>query len=376
MRKPVRIPIVLQKGCSSSLDLLNAVPALKKECEKKGYVSEFLEISAEEINMLDFAEGEVVLVLAFSQFFLNKTLTQLARCGAHPLVLGVSPKKDNCSYISFDRAKAVTTLLTYFEQCGRAKTALFGINPLSVSDSHRKEAFVTHKGEAAQNDIFYNNGSLITAADEFCKAAKKYDSVICANDLAAVVLAMRMNEQHIKIPEDIFVAGSGNTAISRFATPSLTSINLEYAQVGKMALPLYEFLNKMPHGVFAKVTVDGTVFPRASTACIEPRDTASEQTASVGTDVAQGAKFNFVNDKNVIEIDAINQMIGGCDSVDLAALRELQKGKNYEDTAYMLHIGVSTLRYRMNKICRVSGVENKNELMRRLNFYGINFDKE
>lgn len=63
----------------------------------------------------------------------------------------------------------------------------------------------------------------------------KPDAVYVAGDYAALGALQVLNEQGIKVPEDIALVGFGNEPFTAMVTPTITSINQHSAEIGKQA---------------------------------------------------------------------------------------------------------------------------------------------
>ena len=58
------------------------------------------------------------------------------------------------------------------------------------------------------------------------------DTVICATDTIAVGAMQYLQEKGIRIPEQVLLAGHGDSTISNVTTPALTSIRFSYEENG------------------------------------------------------------------------------------------------------------------------------------------------
>lgn len=367
MRGSKVLPVILQNTCSTAIDFINAKPAILKACEKTGRRAEFYEIGAPDIPQLSLKGLRAVLVLGYSEEFLRSVLTELSRQKVHPIVLGADPDAVACSSLTFDRKKSVFSVIDYFRQNGRTKTALFGINANASSDLQRVAAFTEKLGNRAESDVFYNRGSIRQAAEEFLEQAERFDSVVCANDMAAAILILEALKKGIRIPDDLFVCGSGNTHLAQRTAPTLTSVSLDYSEVGKMAVHLYDFISQMPEHSCVRFAADGVIHVRESTGMrpVMPQAPDAEPAA------APRIRFNFVNDRDVVALDRINRALSKCDPIDLAILEKSRAGLSRAEIAFELYIGESTLRYRMDKICRAADCKDSTEFFSLLKQYNI-----
>ncbi len=64
------------------------------------------------------------------------------------------------------------------------------------------------------------------------------DCVFCVSDSPAFGLLSALQERGIKVPNDVGVAGFGNFEVSRYAVPSITTVMVDPAEVGRVAAEL------------------------------------------------------------------------------------------------------------------------------------------
>lgn len=64
------------------------------------------------------------------------------------------------------------------------------------------------------------------------------DCVFCVSDSPAFGVIKALQEQGVQVPNDVGVAGFGNFEVSRFASPSITTVKVDPAEVGRVAAEL------------------------------------------------------------------------------------------------------------------------------------------
>lgn len=77
------------------------------------------------------------------------------------------------------------------------------------------------------------------------------DTVFCATDTIACGFMKYLNEEKIKVPEKIQVAGCGDSTISGVIYPALTTVHFHYEEAGRQAARL--LLDKLNNGEDASV---------------------------------------------------------------------------------------------------------------------------
>ena len=61
------------------------------------------------------------------------------------------------------------------------------------------------------------------------------DALMCGNDLIAVAVIRTLAEKGLHVPDDVAVVGIDDTELAEFHLPSITSVSLEAAALGKAA---------------------------------------------------------------------------------------------------------------------------------------------
>ncbi|EOC0060372.1 LacI family DNA-binding transcriptional regulator [Cronobacter turicensis] len=91
------------------------------------------------------------------------------------------------------------------------------------------------------------------------------DAIFCASDWLAIGCYQALATHGVRIPDDIWVAGYDDQKISEQLTPALTSIQLPYSELGRMAV---EYLCNGEDAI-AHVTLTGQLRTRISTSRID-----------------------------------------------------------------------------------------------------------
>lgn len=91
--------------------------------------------------------------------------------------------------------------------------------------------------------------------------SKRPRAIFCASDLMAIGVYQAIAHHNLRIPEDIAVVGYDNQLLANELTPSLTSIDLPYDEMGRMAIET--LLSSTPPEVYM-MKVEGDLIPRES----------------------------------------------------------------------------------------------------------------
>ena len=92
--------------------------------------------------------------------------------------------------------------------------------------------------ELADNFIIasFPSASGYEKTGELLSKCKDLDGIICATDTMAVGAVQYLREHGIKVPEEILVAGQGDSDVARITSPPLITVHYSYEQSGEMAV--------------------------------------------------------------------------------------------------------------------------------------------
>ena len=284
----------------------------------------------------------------------------IARCNevkVHPVVLGIVPKSAMngiYSSVTSDIGQSMYYLINHIKKSGKARPALYGINPASLTDSARKETFLAYaEGLATEKDIHYNNGSLKDCFENFFKNINNYDCVICANDYAAISLIKNLNNNKFP-PHKLLTLSYGDTLLSR-SFDSLLTVSMCYDEYGKAAISICETLYKNPALLYINIAVKWKIGFRDNFTKNELPDNIQYS----ATKEHRTADEVFYSDKEMCEMILVENMLCACDATDLELLNLIVSGDSYETAAVKCFISHNTVKYRMKKLMDICGCTSK-----------------
>ena len=85
------------------------------------------------------------------------------------------------------------------------------------------------------------------AMEVILKSSPRPSAVFCANDLTAVGAIRRSMQMGFRVPEDVSIISIDDIFISEFYNPALTTIHLDIAEMGRMAMELLNALLASEH---------------------------------------------------------------------------------------------------------------------------------
>jgi len=86
-------------------------------------------------------------------------------------------------------------------------------------------------------------------------------AIFCASDLMAIGVYQALAHHNLSIPEDVAVVGYDNQLLASELTPSLTSVDLPYDEMGRIAV---ENLLSSTHPEVLMMKIEGDLIPRES----------------------------------------------------------------------------------------------------------------
>lgn len=243
---------------------------------------------------------------------------------------------DRVSSVLIDYQSGMYALLSHLKSLGDERIALFGVNPNSYTDSMKLRYFPRKK------DIYYNYDSITACAGQFWSNASSYDAVICSNHAVAVYLHHFLQSRGVNLKDDLHLATFGDSILSDLMEPPITSIVHDYQELGAQAINAYSFLTRNPTlviNVLIKCSLKINGFPVAPSPPPLP-DTGQQAVPDI----------NFYDDGCMSSIFSLESLLSDADNLDIIILKKILEKETQEQIAEELHLGLSSLRYRIKKM--------------------------
>lgn len=185
-----------------------------------------------------YADGLII-----SPIVTNQHITNLLKELRIPTVLiGTPPAGLNIDNVYVDSAKGVELAIDHLKDIGRKKIA-FVNGPVTTNPGKRR-----YKGFMAameKNKLKVSDTSVFFVSDFTSEAAineletktelRKFDAIMCANDLIAAGLTRILLDSGISVGSEISIVGMDNTELGKILYPSLTSVDLLAEKRGQLA---------------------------------------------------------------------------------------------------------------------------------------------
>ena len=312
-------------------------------------------------ELRQYPQVRSAVLLGASRPWTCAMIDALEALAVKPVLAGCAPQ-DFGGRISgpvFDRQAQVERMVAYFNRAGRRRIACVGNHYGDANDELRRIAFLAGARKlglsAGEADVFGGEGNTMPMVTRFLDHAAQYDGAVCVNDQVAVQLLLTARQRGVRVPEDLFVAGSGGLILGALTTPTLTTAMLDYTQMGVQAANICHLLEKNPDIDALCVTLPCQILCRESTACLPEHP--------LGTASAPSDDVPLPPDQDFDRLDRIENCLLRCDSLDFKVLRGMLLGHSAERIAAALYIAPGTVGYRAKKLYRLLAVKGRAELL-------------
>ncbi|MCR4955724.1 MAG: LacI family DNA-binding transcriptional regulator [Lachnospiraceae bacterium] len=156
-----------------------------------------------------------------------------------PLVV-LGQESESASCIFHDDYGASFSLTDYVLSKNHKHIAYIGVTEKDIAVGYmRKQGFLDAMEKAGlhvpKNMLYQGNFRMdngYSNAEKILKDHPDVDAIICATDTIALGAIKYLNEHHISIPDQVGVAGFGDSKTSSVLSPSLTTVHFYYKECG------------------------------------------------------------------------------------------------------------------------------------------------
>lgn len=314
--------------------------------------------SSADFSIDELTADSCVIMLGSSMSWAAQTMHLLHTNGIRPIVLSLANYQKQfpfASFISMDYDDASRKLMKYLEEKGCRRTALFAVDPQSATDSSKVANFLLEPRHA-KTDIFTYTDTLHATCSRLIDRIQNYDSVICANDIAAVILMKRLSEIGITAPDRIHIATFGDTVLSSLGIQNITIAKVKSAEAGKLAINAYNLLKTVPSLSSLAMLLHCDILGAGG----EKIDVQLQQRNKACGESSDGS--TFFSDPDVSEVLLVEKLLSGCDKLDVLILRELLNRESYSKIAAKLFVAENTISYRIKRILSMAPEKTKEEV--------------
>lgn len=355
-----------EPGYTSSVWFHNGYSGLNAAAAKHKRIVRTLE---EAHAVFEIPDLKTLVLIASDSEWTGYLLSQLRGTCVKVVLMGSAPHDfgPHVSGTIIDREALVRDMVRYFCASGRTRIASLGYEANLVNDNIRRHAFLS----AAQQhglpldeagDVYDVINGLADCLNRFFDRVSRYDSVLCTNDYIATMVLSEAKRRGVRVPEDLFVAGSGNLLIGSCTQPTLTTSTLDYFELGVQTFSLWNLLESNENIVSASVTIPYRIIPRASTAF------APLPGEQVSAPAPQAPKAAFC-DPLLLQMRQLENCLMQCDALDRALIAGVLREQSTEELATSLFISVGTVQYRLKKLYSVMGAATRAEFAQMLRLH-------
>lgn len=187
------------------------------------------------------------------------------------VIVGQEYKGANC--VCHDDYKAAYTAEKLMLDEGCKKPAFIGVTEQDKAAGQARKNGFLHA--LSDNGINIEKSDMQTAefkmdsgykrALTLLKSSRRYDHIFCATDNLAAGALLACREQGLKVPEDIMIAGIGDSQLCKVTSTPLTSVHFHYRTAGIEAAQMLLNSLKRESSIPRTLTLDFELEEREST---------------------------------------------------------------------------------------------------------------
>ena len=358
--------ILCEPGYTSSVWFIKSFAGLR-DAAASGRIAVCLLSDAAELDGLP-APGAIVLAASDAEWT-GFMLARLRERGIKAVLMGAAPNDfgPNVSGALIDRDALVRDMVRYFYQAGRTRLASLGYEANLANDGIRRHAFLSAARTYRLNvderrDVYDLDGSLEDCLARFFDRISLYDGVLCTNDYIACALLVQAKRRGVRVPEQLFVAGSGNLMTGSCTAPTLTTSTLDYYELGVQTFHLWNLVETQAGVVSASITIPYRIIPRGSTAFAK---VPGEAEAAPPAPPPQAASC----DPSLLWLRRLENCLLQCDAIDRALLAGVLREQSTEQLAAALFIAPGTVQYRLKKLYAAVGAKSRAQFVQLMGPY-------
>ena len=307
------------------------------------------------INDESFDDTHVILIGSSLTWASNK-MNRLYKQGICPIVLSIANYHKQfpfASFITMDYDDAAKKLMKYLRDKGCSRTAFFSGNLKSSTDMQKLNNFLQCGG--SEEDVFSFKNSMAQTCDQLIRRIKDFDSILCANDVSAVVLLRKLMDLGYSVPRDFHIATFGDTTLSNLEIHNIAVAKVKSFDAGRLSIKAYRMLKNDPEISSLSFLLHCDIFD-----CnCEPVDIRIEPNI---VPLEPSGESNFFRDVDVEKVLLVEKLLAGCDKLDVSILREVLNKESYSKIATKLFIAENTISYRIKKILSLAPDKSKEEV--------------
>lgn len=370
--KPKTVHLIIQPPTAHSYWTEIIIDSICQEASRREAQVLFHDTPEAMLQAAPHAPG--VLLVGHSKKWFDASAARLSEEGISPtLVSAYIAVDERYNAVFFSLPTAVREALAYLKHTGHPRVAFLGINPDSPADCAKVEAFDAAVEELELPGCLNIPGgkrSIQGCVETLLAQFEQFDSALCANDPVAFCLIERMHQEGLKVPEDLFLIGMGNSRFGSIYHTPVTSIAFDYQELGRQAVHLYMMTGGDTSGIRWRMSLPCKLLVRETTAYIQEGARGSIAQAD-GEPLA-----SYYTDPDVHFFNQVEGVLQHCDEWDYRILQALMTGATYQQISQTVHFSERSIKYRVKKLISRANVETRAELCQLLQPIWRPADKE
>ena len=318
------------------------------------YKGKLIELTPADLKKIKSAHSEServpIILNGRSPDWIASLIPLVCEEGLHPILLASHnlTSERGVSSLRFDFYGMYTAWFAYMEERGFQNMALLGVSRENANDIVKEQALRDCKKENGKGkfDVYYIDLSLRECCEGFLKNAKKYDAVLCTNDVVAIVLGSMLKK--LENDFDLHVISFWDSPLERYLCHEAKLISLDYHELGRQAIRLYTFLLNNP-GV--------------ESVAAHVRITTSSEMKLVKSAHVEFGNNTLLQDEMAQDVYILETLFSRLDEIDLGILDGILNGIIYEKIAEQENVSVGTVKYRVKKMLETVKKRKREELI-------------
>ncbi len=158
-----------------------------------------------------------------------------------PVVLLTRHDVAGCDSVQAENLESATQLTAHLFEHGRSHLVFVGDPDTSPDVAERYSGFRTAHAAAEVPirrpplRVPLIEGAGIQVAEEILRRRVKLDGLVCGNDELALAVIKRLQDNGVRVPDDLAVVGWDDTSAARYIAPGLTTVRQPIRELGRFA---------------------------------------------------------------------------------------------------------------------------------------------
>src|SRR5450631_1238671 len=190
-----------------------------------------------------------------------------------PVVLLARHEVDGCDLVRADNLGSAALLTSHLLEHGRSHLVFVGDPDSSRDVSERYSGFRTAHVVAQVPlrrpplRVPLVEGAGVQVADEILRRRVKVDGLVCGNDDLALAIMRRLQDNGVRLPDDLAVVGWDDVLAARYISPGLTTVRQPIRDLGRLAATQLQALIVAEHPAGSARVLPSQVILRSSCGC-------------------------------------------------------------------------------------------------------------